>query len=49
VILNTSYPQHKESFLTWGATAYVVKSCDLSELKQKIREILQKRKKPPEP
>lgn len=49
VILNTSYPQHKDNFLTWGAAAYVVKSCDLGELKQKIREILQKRKKPPEP
>jgi DNA-binding response OmpR family regulator len=31
--------------MTWGAEAYVVKSSDLTELKQKIREILDKRKK----
>ena len=49
VILNTSYLQHKDNFLTWGAAAYVVKSCDLGGLKQKIHEILQERKKPPEP
>jgi CheY-like chemotaxis protein len=45
VILNTAYPQYKENFMTWGAEAYVVKSSDLTELKQKIREILDKRKK----
>jgi DNA-binding response OmpR family regulator len=31
--------------MTWGAEAYVVKSSDLTELKQKIRDILDKRKK----
>ena len=46
VILNTAYPQYKENFMTWGAEAYVVKSSDLTELKQKIREVLDKRKKP---
>jgi CheY-like chemotaxis protein len=45
VILNTAYPQYKENFMTWGAEAYVVKSSDLTELKQKIREVLDKRKK----
>ncbi len=45
VILNTAYPQYKENFMTWGAEAYVVKSSDLTELKQKIREVLGKRKK----
>lgn len=43
VILNTAYPQHKENFMTWGAEAYVVKSSDLGELKQKIHEVLGKR------
>jgi len=43
VILNTAYPQHKENFMTWGAAAYVVKSSDLGELKQKIHEVLGKR------
>lgn len=45
VILNTAYPQYRENFMTWGAEAYIIKSSDLSELKQKIREILDKRKK----
>jgi CheY-like chemotaxis protein len=45
VILNTAYPQYKENFMTWGAEAYVVKSSDLTELKQKIREVLDRRKK----
>ena len=43
VILNTAYPQYKENFMTWGAAAYVMKSSDLGELKQKIRNILKKR------
>ncbi len=45
VILNTAFPQYRENFMTWGAEAYVIKSSDLTELKQKIREILEKRKK----
>ena len=45
VILNTAYPEYKENFLTWGAAAYVVKSSDVTELKQRIREVLQGRKK----
>ncbi len=40
VILNTAYPQYKENFMSWGAEAYVVKSSDLTELKQRIREVL---------
>ena len=46
VILNTAYPQYRENFMTWRAEAYVIKSSDLTELKQKIREVLDKRKKP---
>ncbi len=46
VILNTAYPQYRENFMTWGAEAYVIKSSDLTELKKKIREVLDKRKKP---
>ena len=45
VILNTAFSQHRENFMTWGAEAYVLKSSDLTELKQKIREILDRRKK----
>jgi DNA-binding response OmpR family regulator len=46
VILNTAYPQYRENFMTWGAEAYVIKSSDLTELKKKIREVLDKRQKP---
>ncbi len=42
VILNTAYPQHAENFMTWGAEAYVIKSSDLTGLKQKIQEVLAK-------
>ncbi len=45
VILNTAFPQYRENFMSWGAEAYVLKSSDLTELKQKIREILDRRKK----
>ena len=46
VIFNTAYSQYKENFMTWGAEAYLIKSSNLTELKQKIREVLEKRKKP---
>lgn len=45
IIFNTAYPQHRENFMSWGAEAYVLKSSDLTELKQKVREALEKRKK----
>jgi CheY-like chemotaxis protein len=44
VILNTAYSSYKDNFMTWSADAYVVKSSDLSELKEKITEILEQRK-----
>ncbi len=40
VILCTAYPHYKHEFGTWASDAYVVKSSDLTELKQTIREIL---------
>ena len=45
VILNTAYPQYEDNFKAWGAEAYVTKSSDLAELKQKMREVLKERKK----
>ena len=45
IILNTAYSYYQENFMTWGAEAYVIKSPDLTELKQKISEVLKKRKK----
>lgn len=43
VILNTAYPSYKDNFMSWAADAYVVKSSDLTELKERIRESLAKR------
>ena len=40
VIMNTAYTQYQESFMSWAADAYVVKSSDLTELKEKIRELV---------
>jgi YesN/AraC family two-component response regulator len=45
IILNTGFPEYKQNYMTWGAEAFLVKSSDLSELKQKIREVLEKREK----
>jgi DNA-binding response OmpR family regulator len=45
VILNTAYAQYKENFMTWGADAYVIKSSDLTELKEKIREVISRRQR----
>ena len=45
VILNTCFPEYKQNYMTWGAEAFIVKSSDLSELKQKVQEVLEKRKK----
>ena len=44
VIINTAYPSYKDNFMSWAADAYVVKSMDLSELKDKIKESLSKKK-----
>ncbi len=40
IILNTAYSQFKDDFESWSADAYVVKSSDLAELKEKIRELV---------
>ena len=42
VILNTAYTQYQESFMSWAADAYVVKSSDLTELKEKVKELISK-------
>jgi CheY-like chemotaxis protein len=42
VILNTAYSQYQESFMSWAADAYVVKSSDLTELKEKIKKLVDK-------
>ena len=44
VILNTAYASYKDNFLSWSADAYVIKSSDLTELKETIAKLLEKRK-----
>lgn len=38
VILNTAYPMYQDDFSTWPASAYVLKSADLTELKKSVNE-----------
>ena len=40
VILNTAYSQYQDTFMSWAADAYIVKSADLTELKAKVKELL---------
>ena len=40
VILNTAYASYKDNFLSWSADAYVVKTSDLTELKETVARLL---------
>jgi len=40
VIINTAYASYQDSFTTWSADAYIVKSSDLSELKMTVKRLL---------
>ena len=42
VIINTAYASYQDSFTSWSADAYVVKSSDLGELKATIKQLLDK-------
>ena len=44
IILNTAYAAYKDNFRSWSADAYVVKSSDLTELKETIARVLASRK-----
>ena len=43
IILNTAYSSYKDDFRAWSADAYVVKSSNLTPLKNAIREVLASR------
>ena len=43
VILNSAYPSYKQSFASWSADGYVVKSSDLTELKATVAAALARR------
>ncbi len=40
IIIYTAYSSYKDNFMSWLADAYIVKSSDLTELKNKIKELL---------
>jgi YesN/AraC family two-component response regulator len=40
VIINSAYSHYKDNFLSWAADDYVVKSSDLSELKDAIKRVI---------
>jgi DNA-binding response OmpR family regulator len=40
IIINTAYSSYKYNFMSWIADVYIVKSSDLTELKNKIKELL---------
>lgn len=43
VIINTAYSNYKDNYMSWAADAYIVKSSDLSELKDTIKKVLANR------
>lgn len=43
IIIYTAYSNYKSNFMTWTADAYVTKSSNLDEIKNKVREILASR------
>ncbi|MFV1975819.1 MAG: response regulator [Candidatus Scalindua sp.] len=45
IIINTAYSNYKDNFMSWAADAYLVKSSDLSELKNTVKELLTKNTK----
>ncbi len=40
IIINSAYNSYKDDYMSWIADAYIVKSSDLTELKNKIKELL---------
>ncbi|GBD93535.1 sporulation initiation phosphotransferase F [bacterium BMS3Abin05] len=41
VIINTAYANYKDDFSSWLADAYLIKSSDLAELKETIKNLLE--------
>ena len=40
VLLNTAYSSYQDSFMSWGADAYVIKSSDTGELRREVELLL---------
>ena len=44
VIIHSAYSSYKDDFISWAADDFVVKSADLTGLKRKIRDLLERKK-----
>ncbi len=40
VIIHSAYPHYKDNFMSWNADAFIIKSSDLTELKDKISNLI---------
>ncbi|HLU48376.1 MAG TPA: response regulator [Planctomycetota bacterium] len=40
IVINSAYSAYRDSFMSWPADAYLIKSADLSELKDTVHRIL---------
>ena len=40
IIINTEYPIYKDDFITWAVKTFVIKSGDLTELKNEVSKFL---------
>jgi len=43
IVFNTAYAAYREGYVSWIADAYVVKSSDLGELRDAVRDVLARR------
>ncbi len=41
IVIHSAYPHYQDNFMSWNADAFVIKSGDLSSLKEKINSFLQ--------
>jgi DNA-binding response OmpR family regulator len=45
IVISSAYPKYKQEFGVWAADDFFVKEHDLTELKEKIRKLLEKSEK----
>ena len=47
VLLNTAYSSYQDSFLSWAADAYVIKSSDTGDLRREVEQLLSGKRESP--
>lgn len=40
IIIHSAYPHYKDNFMSWNADAFIVKSSDLTQLKETMHHLL---------